>query len=134
MIIDDTATTWPNMEIRIFTCPNRECGWNVSETHFQYARYDMLCPRCKQHLMSTFTHQGKTFYMTRDTKMTLRKLFELLNALHAWNGLKGMIETTSGGEIAFDFNSQPDRATDQYLRRKGFIVEPGSGRYIYRPV
>lgn len=66
--------------------------------------------------------------------MTLRKLFEILNALHAWDNLKGMIVTTGGGEIAIDFNSQPDRAIDQYLRRKGFIVEPTSGRYVYRPV
>lgn len=66
--------------------------------------------------------------------MTMRKMFELLNALHAWDHLKGMIEITSGGEIAIQFNAQPERPVDQYLRRKGFIVEPDTERYIYRPV
>lgn len=64
--------------------------------------------------------------------MTMRKMLEILNALHAWDHLKGMIEVTGGGEIAISFNSQPDRAIDQYLRRKGFIV--WEGQYIYRPV
>jgi hypothetical protein len=65
--------------------------------------------------------------------MTLRKLFEILNALHAWDHHKGMVECTSGGELAIQFNAQPEHAVDQYLRRKGFIVEPGTGRYVYRP-
>lgn len=63
--------------------------------------------------------------------MTLRKLFEILNALHAWEHLKGAIETTGGGELAIAFNSQPNPAIDQYLRRKGFIV--AESKYIYRP-
>lgn len=63
--------------------------------------------------------------------VTLRKLFEILNALHAWEHLKGSIETTSGGELAIAFNSQPNPAIDQYLRRKGFIVD--KDQYIYRP-
>lgn len=65
--------------------------------------------------------------------MTLRKLFEILNALHAWDHLKGFAVTSAGGELAIDFNSQPARPVDEYLKRKGFIVEPGLGKYVYRP-
>lgn len=50
-----------DMEIRIFTCPNVECGFNVSETHFHYARYDLDCPRCRKHRMSEFKHRGLTY-------------------------------------------------------------------------
>lgn len=53
-----------DMEIRIFTCPNPECGFNVAETHYKYARYDGKCPRCSKHNLSTFTHNGKTYEAT----------------------------------------------------------------------
>lgn len=48
-------------EIRIFTCPNRQCGFNVSEIHYEHAREDFKCPRCGKHYVSTFTHRGKVY-------------------------------------------------------------------------
>jgi hypothetical protein len=64
--------------------------------------------------------------------MTLRKLFEILNALHAWDHMKGMITCTGGGELAIQFNGQPQAPIDQYLRRKGFIIN-AEYLYVYRP-
>lgn len=49
------------MEIRIFTCPNRDCGFNIAETHYKYARTDLTCARCGKHKLSEYLHKGKTY-------------------------------------------------------------------------
>ncbi len=49
------------LERRIFTCPNQQCGFNVIETHYLYAKFDLGCPRCGKHKVSEFTHKGKVY-------------------------------------------------------------------------
>lgn len=50
-----------NRTIRIYTCPNKQCGYNVSEDHYRWAKFDLKCPRCDEHYLSAFTHKGKTY-------------------------------------------------------------------------
>lgn len=63
--------------------------------------------------------------------MTLMKMLDILEHLAHCSAQHGMIFATSGGEIAFELNGQPDRSVHDYLLRKGFIYHDGN--YIYRP-
>ena len=66
--------------------------------------------------------------------MTLKKLLSLIQAIAGSEGIKlqgCFISTTSGGELALEFNTQPSRALDRHLKYYGFILWETS--YIYRP-
>jgi hypothetical protein len=67
--------------------------------------------------------------------MTLGKMYEILswltNSGNFSKNNKWIITSTYGGELALCPSSQPDKYTDEYLRKRGFIVS--NGDYIYRP-
>lgn len=72
--------------------------------------------------------------------MTFRKMLEVLTWLNAHYRLlekpppHGHITCSAGGELAFDFTSQPASPhIEQYLKRKGFVDQETPGRYVYRP-
>lgn len=70
--------------------------------------------------------------------MTLKKLLAILAYIDGAyasvddvNMHGSYVTTSTGGELAISFNTQPPQSLDGYLKRKGFIV--WDGLYIYRP-
>lgn len=45
----------------------------------------------------------------------------------------GHVSCTAGGELAFDFTSQPEPRLVRFLTSKGFVKQEDPSRYVYRP-
>lgn len=66
--------------------------------------------------------------------MTFAKMLRVLEEIERLNGYlpSGSIGVSAGGELRFEFRSQPTKNVNDYLIRKGFV--PVDGDYIYRPL